>query len=121
MQFSQDVVAKHFVTWTEDQTALTYAGVEFQLKHFKKLIRSKFRRCSQLLYEDLLLGIAHVRLQPVQLHDTDANSQPGFSFVKHPANRLLLAGAGDLVLGEIKLVPALTRAFLRNEDTTAPR
>jgi hypothetical protein len=51
-------IGTHEASWDESEQVLTYENTELRMDQIPSLLESEYQGCSQLLYDDLMLGLA---------------------------------------------------------------
>ena len=63
-------VGTHEASWDETEQVLTYENTELRMDQIPCLLKSEYQGCSQLLYDDLMLGLKNLRrMEPYVLKD----------------------------------------------------
>jgi hypothetical protein len=63
-------IGTHEASWDESEQVLTYENTELRIDQIPSLLESEYQGCSQLLYDDLMLGLRSLRrIQPRMLKD----------------------------------------------------
>jgi hypothetical protein len=63
-------VGTHEASWDESEEVLTYENTELRMDQIPYLLESEYQGCSQLLYDDLMLGLKSLRrIEPRMLKD----------------------------------------------------
>lgn len=106
-------VGTHEASWDESEQVLTYENTELRMDQIPSLLESEYQGCSQLLYDDLMLGIRSLRrMQPRMLKDGVNVDTVRWNFTQHRDNSDTLKGADSALLANIKQSEQLCRIFL---------
>ena len=63
-------VGTYEASWDESEEVLTYENTELRIDQILYLLESEYQGCSQLLYDDLMLGLKSLRrIEPRMLKD----------------------------------------------------
>ena len=63
-------VGTYEASWDESEEVLTYENTELRIDQILYLLESEYQGCSQLLYDDLMLGLKSLRrIEPRILKD----------------------------------------------------
>jgi hypothetical protein len=63
-------VGTHEASWDESEEVLTYENTELRMDQIPSLLESEYQGCSQLLYDDLMLGLKSLRrIEPHMMKD----------------------------------------------------
>jgi superfamily II DNA helicase RecQ len=110
---SKDTVGEHEALWDEEEQVLTYESVELHMDDIPKLLRSEYRDCQTLLYEDLMFGVKGIyHMSAWSLKDSAEVDTVGWSFVQHRDNAPLLKSADKVLLRAIEGSTRLCQLFL---------
>jgi hypothetical protein len=85
-------VATHEASWDESEQVLTYENTELRMDQIPYLLESEYQGCSQLLYDDLMLGLKSLRrIEPRMLRDGVNVDTVRWNFAQHRDNADLLS------------------------------
>jgi hypothetical protein len=106
-------IGTHEASWDESEQVLTYEDTELRMDQIPSLLESEYQGCSQLLYDDLMLGLRSLRrMQPRMLKDGVNVDTVRWNFTQHRDNGDTLKGADGALLANIKQSEQLCRIFL---------
>jgi hypothetical protein len=92
---------------------LTYENTELRIDQIPSLLESEYQGCSQLLYDELMLGLKSLRrIQPRMLKDGVNVDTVRWNFTQHRDNNDILKGSDSALLVNIKQSEQLCRIFL---------
>jgi hypothetical protein len=84
-------VGTHEASWDESEQVLTYENTELRMDQIPYLLESEYQGCSQLLYDDLMLGLKSLRqMEPRMLKDGVNVDTVRWNFTQHRDNADLL-------------------------------
>jgi superfamily II DNA helicase RecQ len=105
-------IGTHEASWDESEQVLTM-NTELRMDQVPSLLESEYQGCSQLLYDDLMLGPKSLRrIQPRMLKDGVNVDTVRWNFTQHRDNGDILKGADRALLANIKQSEQLCRIFL---------
>ena len=106
-------IGTHEASWDESEQVLTYENTELRMDQIPSLLESEYHGCSQLLYDDLILGLRSLRrIQPRMLKDGVNVDNVRWNFTQHRDNSDILKGADGALLANIRQSEQLSRIFL---------
>ena len=106
-------IGTHEASWDESEQVLTYENTELRMDQIPSLLESEYQGCSQLLYDELMLGLKSLRrIQPRILKDGVNVDTVGWNFTRHRDNSNVLKGSDSALLVNIKQSEQLCRIFL---------
>jgi hypothetical protein len=101
---------------------LTYENTELRMDQIPSLLESEYQGCSQLLYNDLMLGLKSLRrIEPRMLKDSVNVDTVRWNFTQHRDNVDLLKRADSALLANIKQSEQLYRVFLVGDERSPGR
>jgi hypothetical protein len=113
-------VGTHEASWDESEEVLTYESTELRMDQIPSLLESEYQGCSQLLYDDLMLGLKSLRrIEPRMLKDGVNVDTVRWNFTQHRDNAEILKRADGALLANIRQSEQLCRIFLV-EDSRSP-
>jgi hypothetical protein len=87
-------VSIHEASWDESEEVLTYENTELQMDQIPSLVEFEYQGCSQLLYDDLMLGLKSLRqMEPRMLKDGVNVDTVRWNFTQHRDDADLLKKA----------------------------
>jgi hypothetical protein len=114
-------VGTHEASWDETEQVLTYENTELRMDQIPCLLESEYQGCSQLLYDDLMLGLKSLRrMEPYALKDGVNVDTVGWNFTQHRDNTDVLKGADSTLLANIRQSQRLCHIFLV-KDSRSPQ
>ena len=117
---SRTSIGTHEASWDESEQVLTCENTELRMDQIPSLLESEYQGCSQLLYDDLMLGLRSLRrIQPRMLKDGVNVDTVRWNFTQHRDNADVLKGADGALLAKIKQSEQLCRVFLV-DDSRSP-
>jgi superfamily II DNA helicase RecQ len=106
-------IGTHEASWDESEQVLTYENTALRMDQIPSLLESEYQGCSQLLYDDLMLGLKNLRrIEPRMLKDGVNVDTVRWNFTQHRDNGDILKGADGALLANIKQSEQLCRIFL---------
>jgi hypothetical protein len=106
-------IGTHEASWDESEQVLTYENTELRMDQIPSLLESEYQGCTQLLYDDLMLGLKSLRqMEPRMLKDGVNVDTVRWNFTQHRDNADLLKKADSALLANIKQSDQLCRIFL---------
>ncbi|KAM0713375.1 hypothetical protein Q7P37_010337 [Cladosporium fusiforme] len=113
-------VGTHEASWDEREEVLTYEDTELRMDQIPSLLASEYQGCSQLLYDDLMLGLQSLRPMNAQSLVDGVNVETvGWNFAQHRDNATTLGGTESALTKAIERSDQLSRIFL-TEDNRSP-
>ncbi|KAM0721351.1 hypothetical protein Q7P37_002275 [Cladosporium fusiforme] len=110
----------HEASWDEREEVLTYEDTELRMDQIPSLLASEYQGCSQLLYDDLMLGLQSLRPMNAQSLVDGVNVETvGWNFAQHRDNATTLGGTESALTKAIERSDQLSRIFL-TEDNRSP-
>jgi len=98
---------------------LTYEDTELSIEQIPSLLRSEYQGCSQLLYDDLMLGLKSLRrMDPRMLKDGANVDTVRWNFIQHRDNAEFLKGTDSALLAAIERSEQLSRIFLVENNSS---
>jgi hypothetical protein len=81
----------------------TYEDTELSIEQIPSLLRSEYQGCSQLLYDDLMLGLKSLRrMDPRMLKDSANVDTVRWNFIQHRDNADILKETDGALLVAIE-------------------
>lgn len=115
-------IGTHEASWNEGEQVLTYENTELRMDQIPSLLESEYQGCSQLLYDDFMLGLKSLRrIQPRMLKDGVNVDTVRWNFTQHRDNAHALKGADGALLADIKQSEQLCRVFLVEDSRPSGR
>jgi len=112
-------VGTHEASWDESEQVLTYEDTELSMEQIPSLLRSEYQGCSQLLYDDLMLGLKSLRrMDPRILKDGANVDTVRWNFIQHKDNAEFLKGTDSALLAAIERSEQLSRIFLVENNSS---
>jgi hypothetical protein len=106
-------VGTHEASWDETEQVLTYKNTELRMDQIPCLLKSEYQGCSQLLYDDLMLGLKNLRrMEPYVLKDGVNVDTVGWNFTQHRDNTDVLKGTDSTLLADIRQSQRLCHILL---------
>ncbi|KAI7349578.1 hypothetical protein KC320_g5979 [Hortaea werneckii] len=113
-------VGTHEASWDEREEVLTYEDTELRMDQIPSLLASEYQGCSQLLYDDLMLGLQSLRSMNAQSLVDGVNVETvGWNFAQHRGNATTVGGMGSALTKAIERSDQLSCIFL-TEDNRSP-
>jgi superfamily II DNA helicase RecQ len=110
---SSTSIGTHEASWDESEHVLTYENTELRMDQIPSLLESEYQGCSQLLYDDLMLGLKSLRrIKPRMVKDGVNVDTVRWNFTQHRDNSDVLKGADSALLANIRQSEQLCRVFL---------
>ena len=110
---SKQLLAKHQAIWSLDGQTVLYRGVNLQLSHVSQLVLSEYQQVYTLLYNELMFNTGSLpSLESWRFQDDLDLQCYGGSWLQHPQNADLLAGADLALLRQIQGQADLRALFI---------
>jgi len=110
---SKQLLAKHQAIWSLDGQTVLYRGVNLQLSHVSQLVLSEYQQAYTLLYDELMFNTGSLpSLESWRFQDDLDLQCYGGSWLQHPQNADLLAGADLALLRQIQGQADLRALFI---------
>jgi hypothetical protein len=101
---------------------LTYEDTKLRIDQIPSLLESEYQGYSQLLYDDLMLGLKSLRrIEPRMLRDGVNVDTIRWNFAQYRDNANVLKGADSALLANIKQSEQLCRVFLVDDERSPGR
>ena len=115
-------IGTHEASWDESEQVLTYEDTELRMDHVPSLLASEYQGCSQILYDDLMLGLKNLRrMSPRFLKDGVNVDTVRWNFTQHRDNAPSLDGTGQALTRAIERSEQLCRIFLAESSRSSGR
>jgi hypothetical protein len=110
---SKQLLAKHQAIWSLDGQTVLYRDVNLQLSHVSQLVLSEYQQAYTLLYDELMFNTGSLpSLESWRFQDDLDLQCYGGSWLQHPQNADLLAGADLALLRQIQGQADLRALFI---------
>jgi hypothetical protein len=112
-------VGTHEASWDEGEQVFTYEDTELSMEQIPSLLRSEYQGCSQLLYDDLMLGLKSLRRMDLRMLKDGANVDTvRWNFIQHRDNADILKETDGALLVAIERSEQLGRIFLIENNSS---